>query len=131
MPATAQAAKIQGQWLGGWLNASATSEAAAAAVPDFEYVSQGQMAYVGNKVCVADLNTHSEVAPTVLDTVGVGLGKSKETEFVVGGDSLVNYLWKGAYWSMLAGPRSTFMVKKTSLLCSTALVLCLLLLLCS
>eukprot|EP00808_Paulinella_micropora_P007179 g55014.t1 len=93
LPATAQAAKLQaaklqGQWLAEYLNARAKGLDDSKVEP-FVYSIRGQFAYVGKKVCIAEL---------------AGLG---ESHVVMGDSKLTNALWKVGYWSLLAGPRSS------------------------
>ena len=81
---TAQVAKQQGVWLADALNAEANGNADE--TRPFQFVLQGEMAYVGKNVSVA------------------GLGK--DGSFVVGDAYLTNFLWRVAYWSMLPDYRS-------------------------
>jgi len=89
LPATAQAARQQGEYLADLFNGHPQPSlvvAAAAGRPPFSFQNKGQMAYVGNNVAVMSLGDENRV--------------------IMGDASITNVMWHAAYWWMLMGLRT-------------------------
>lgn len=89
LPATAQAARQQGEYLADLLNSHPQPSlvvAAAVGKPPFSFQNKGQMAYVGNSVAVMSLGDGNRV--------------------ILGDANVTNMMWHAAYWWMLMGVRT-------------------------